>query len=120
VTSVIPVNRQNYSVQIVSPIGRTIFVGASSIVAAAADPGRSGIILANPGVETLWLMPGTSTAVEGRGIPLLPGAVLRFLGDRLVNYTCAWNAAAAGELAFKRDVDPSANDNDPMWSEKAA
>jgi hypothetical protein len=35
--STLPVNRQNYSVQIASPVGSTIAVGTSSVLAAAAE-----------------------------------------------------------------------------------
>lgn len=95
-----PTIRQAYAVQSTSPIGSTVIVGTSSIQVAAADTGRRGIIFANPGAVTLWLSAGNLAAVAGQGIPLLPGALMRFIGDgRLINYNSAWNAIAGSGSA---------------------
>lgn len=94
-----PTNRQNYAVQNMAPLGSTAFVGTSSAGVLAPDPDRPGVIFANPGTGTIWLSPSNQPAVAGQGIPLLPGATLRFISDRLVSYTCGWNAIAASGSA---------------------
>jgi hypothetical protein len=80
----------------ISPVGRLVKVGTSSIQVIAADTSRRGIIFSNPSeTRTITIVPANQTAVSGQGIVLKPLSERWFIGDsKVVKYHSAWNAVA--------------------------
>jgi hypothetical protein len=90
-------NTQNYNVPIPSPIGSTVLTnGTTQVQAIGQNLGRRGVTFSNPSDQIIYVTPSNQAAVVGQGVPILPGAIVPFIGDgRLVAYTCGWNAIAA-------------------------
>lgn len=95
---ILPTIQQNLAVQIASPVGSLVVVGAAAIPVIGANPARRGIIFINASpTRTITIVPDNQTPVAGQGIVILPQGQQPFIGDgKLINYNCGWKAIADG------------------------
>lgn len=95
---ILPTIQQNLNVQIASPNGSLVVVGAVVVQAIGANAARRGIIFINASpVRTITIVPDNQTPVAGQGIVILPQGQQPFIGDgMLINYNCGWKAIADG------------------------
>lgn len=95
---ILPTIQQNLNVQVASPNGSLVIVGAVALQAIAANASRRGIIFINGSTtRTITIVPDNQTPVAGQGIVILPQGQIPFIGDgRLINYNCGWKAIADG------------------------
>lgn len=93
-----PTIQQNNNVQIASPNGSLVVVGAAALQVIGANAARRGIIFINASpTRIITITPDNQTPVAGQGIVVLPQAQVPFIGDgKLINYNCGWKAIADG------------------------